>query len=62
MASSSHVKPNEKGTITVKINTASRRGLIVENVEVLSNDALQAQTTLTIRAYVTDVDLPLFPK
>jgi hypothetical protein len=62
MASSSHVKPNEKGTITVKINTASRRGLIVENVEVLSNDALQTQTTLTIRAYVTDVDLPLLPK
>jgi hypothetical protein len=62
MASSSHVKPADKGAITVKVNTASRKGLIVENVEVMSNDPLRTQITLTIRAYVTDVDLPLFPK
>ena len=62
MASSSRVKPNEKGTITVKVNTASRKGLIVENVEVISNDSLRTQITLTIRAYVMDVDMPLFPK
>jgi hypothetical protein len=62
MASSSHVKPSEKGTITVKVNTASRKGLIVENVEVISNDSLRTQITLTIQAYVMDVDMPLFPK
>lgn len=62
MASSSHVKPSEKGTITVKVNTAGRKGLIVENVEVISNDSLRTQITLTIQAYVMDVDMPLFPK
>jgi len=62
MASSSHVKPNQKGTITVKVNTAGRKGLIVENVEVFSNDSLRTQITLTIQAYVMDVDIPLFPK
>jgi hypothetical protein len=62
MASSSHVKPNEKGTIAVKVNTAGRKGLIVENVEVASNDSLRTQITLTIQAYVVDVDMPLFPK
>jgi hypothetical protein len=62
MASSSHVKPNEKGIITVKVNTASRKGLIVENVEVVNNDSLQTQVTLTIRANVMDVNMPLFLK
>lgn len=38
------------------------KGLIVENVEVISNDSLRTQITLTIRAYVMDVDMPLFPK
>jgi hypothetical protein len=56
------VKPNEKGTITVKVNTANRKGLIVENVEVVSNDSLRAQITLTIQAYVVDVDMLLFHK
>jgi len=62
MASSSHIKPNEKGTVTVKVSTASRKGLIVENVEVASNDPLRTQMTLTIRAYVMDVDMPFSPK
>jgi hypothetical protein len=62
MAGSSHVKPMDKGAITVKVNTAGRRGLIVENVEVMSNDPLRTQITLTVQAYVADVDPPLFPK
>jgi hypothetical protein len=62
MASSSHVKPNEKGTISVKINTAGRNGLIVENVEVTSSDPMRPQVTLTIRAYVSDFYLPFLPK
>ena len=62
MASSSHVKPNEKGTITVKVNTANRKGLVIENVEVISNDSMRPQVTLTIRAYITDIDMPFLPK
>jgi hypothetical protein len=62
MASSSHIRPNEKGTITVKVNTAGRKGLIVENVEVTSNDTLRPQITLTIRAFVIDIEMPLFSK
>ncbi len=62
MASSSHVKPSDKGAIMVKVNTAGRKGLIVENVEVMSNDPLRTQITLTIRVYVMDVDMPLLLK
>jgi hypothetical protein len=58
MAGSSHVKPNEKGTIIVKVNTAGRKGLIVENAEVISNDPLRPQITLTIRASVMDIETP----
>jgi hypothetical protein len=56
MAGSSHVKPDEKGTIVMKVNTAGRNGLIVENVEVVSNDSLHPQITLTIRALVGDIE------
>ena len=62
MASSSHVKPNEKGTISVKITTTNRKGMIIENVEVISNDSVRPQVTLTIRAYVNDIDMPFLPK
>jgi len=62
MASSSHVKTNEKGTISVKINTTNRKGMIIENVEVISNDSVRPQVTLTIRAYVNDIDMPFLPK
>ena len=62
MAGPSHVKPKEKGIITVKVNTASREGLIAENVEVISNDSLRTQVTLTIRANVMDLNMPLFLK
>ncbi len=62
MASSSHVNPKEKGYITVKVNTADRRGSIVENVEVISNDSVHPQITLTIQALVMDFEIPLAPK
>ena len=62
MDRSIHVKPNEKGYITVKFNTASKSGLIVENVDVISNDGQRPEITLTIRANVWDVNMPFFPK
>ena len=61
MARSSHVKLNEKGYITVKVNTASRKGHVVENVEVLCNDPERTTVTLTIQAYVMEIIMPIFP-
>jgi hypothetical protein len=54
MAGSSRLKPGEKGRIAVKVNTAGRKGSIVESVEVTSNDSLRPQVTLTIKAFVTE--------
>ena len=62
MDRSIHVKPNEKGYITLKVNTAGRTGLIIENAEVISNDVKRSEITLTIRANVWDVTLPLRPQ
>ncbi len=55
MASSSHVKPNENGYIVVKVSTANRKGNIVENVDVMTNDSAHPQITLTIKAYVIEM-------
>lgn len=60
MTGSSQVKPNEKGAVTVKLNTAGRKGTVIETVEVTFSDPQQPPVTLTIRAYVTDFDMP-FP-
>ncbi len=54
MAGSGRVKPNEKGAVTIKVNTAGRKGPVSESVEVVSNDVLRPQITLTIRAFVKD--------
>jgi hypothetical protein len=62
MAGPSHVKPKEGGYITIKVNTANRQGPVVENVEVISNDAVRPQITLTLRAFVVDPGLPVFQK
>ncbi len=62
MASSSHMAPGEKGYITIRVNTAGRRGVIAENVEVTSNDVVHPQITLTIRAVVMDLETPFVPK
>lgn len=61
MARSGQVKPDDKGYITVKINTAGRKGQIVENVDVLCNAAPEVPLVLTIRAFVTEPLLPFFP-
>jgi hypothetical protein len=60
MASSSHLKPGEKGTITVKVNTTGRKGPVLENVEVVTNDSQRTKITLTIQAYVMEPAIQLF--
>jgi hypothetical protein len=62
MAGPSHLKPGENGHITLKVNTAGKKGPVVEYVEVESNDPLHPKVTLTIKAFVTDagetIELP----
>jgi hypothetical protein len=58
MAGPSHLKAGEKGSILVKATTTGRQGLVIENVEVWSNDPARPRITLTIKAYVMDTDMP----
>jgi hypothetical protein len=54
MASSSHLKPGEKGIITVKASTEGKSGLLVETAEVVSNDPKRPKVVLTLQATVVD--------
>jgi hypothetical protein len=60
MAGPSHLKPGEKGSILVKAATTGRKGYVIENVEVWSNDPARPRITLTIKAYVRDTDMQFF--
>ena len=50
MASSSHLKPGEKGKLTAIIDTHGKGGLLVKSVEVFSNDPERPKITLTLKA------------
>ncbi len=52
MASSSHLKPGEKGKIIVKINIKSRAGFISKKVQVFSNDPKRSIVTLFLNATI----------
>ena len=52
MASSSHLKPGEKGKITATVDTANRTGLLVKSIDVTSNDTKRPKITLTLKADV----------
>jgi hypothetical protein len=54
MASSSHLKQNEKGRITVKIDTAQKKGMLIKTVDILSNDPHTPKATLTLKADVKE--------
>lgn len=58
MASSSHLKPGEKGKITAKISTLGKKDLTIETVEVVSNDPKKPKKVLTLQATIVDI-LPL---
>lgn len=50
MASSSRLKPGEKGTIDAAMDTAGRQGPIVKAIQVISNDPANPHLTLILRA------------
>jgi len=52
MASSSHLKPGEKGKITAKIDMRGRKGPLFKTVQVSSNDPERPSVVLSLRATV----------
>jgi hypothetical protein len=58
MAGPSHLKQREKGTIRARIATFNKRGLIVETIEVLSNDPKRPNVILTLQATIRENILP----
>lgn len=58
MASSSHLKSGEKGSITARLDTHDRTGLIVKTVEVVSNDPERPKVILTLKAEVKGPERP----
>jgi hypothetical protein len=52
MASSSHLKPGEKGRITAQLDTRNRDGVITKTIEVVSNDPVTPRMILTLRAEI----------
>lgn len=58
MASSSRLKPGERGRFTARVNTKGMKGMVQKTVEVTSNDPERPKVTLTIRAQVRDPGMP----
>ena len=58
MASSSHLKHGEKGTLTAKVSTLNKKGLTIETIEVLSNDPKRPKVILTLQATILENILP----
>ncbi len=52
LASSSQIKPEERGSITAKINAHNYKGHIVKNIIVYSNDPVKPAVTLTLKAEI----------
>jgi hypothetical protein len=61
MASSSHLKHGEKGVIVAKMSTIGKKGLIVETIEVLSNDPKRPKEVLNLQATIGDILQPQGP-
>jgi hypothetical protein len=52
MASSSRLRPGEKGKITAKINIKDRAGSISKSVQVFSNDPKKHIVSLFLKALI----------
>ncbi len=50
MASSSHLKPGERGTIVARVSTPNRIGKIIKIVQVFTNDPKKQRVILTLKA------------
>lgn len=52
MASSSHLKPGEKGKISAKLDLHGKRGLVSKGISVYSNDPRRPAVVLVLKAVV----------
>lgn len=52
MASSSHLKPGEKGGIAARVYTEGRKGIVFKTVQVSSNDPQRPVVVLSLRAKI----------
>jgi len=52
VASSSRLKPGEKGTVSVRIDIRGRMGQLTKTVQVFSNDPDKKILTLVIKAHI----------
>jgi hypothetical protein len=52
MASSSQIKPGEKGKIVAALDARDFKGQVVKEIWVFSNDPKRPKVTLTIKAEV----------
>ncbi|MDH5202433.1 MAG: hypothetical protein OEZ31_02330 [Nitrospirota bacterium] len=60
MASSSCLKPREKGKVTARVNIKGEEGFISSVVRVVSNDPMTPVVTLFIEAMIEDTqDTPV---
>ncbi len=55
MASSSRLKPGEKGKIRVEVNIRGKFGKIMKTIQVVTNDPERRQTTLSVIMIVKDL-------
>ena len=62
MASSSHLKPGEKGRITARIATLQKKGPVVETIDVRSNDPKRPGILVTLQAQISENTLPFLPQ
>jgi len=50
VASSSHLKPGERGAIIAKVTVPDRLGKIIKMVQVFTNDPKRRRVVLTLKA------------
>ena len=61
MASSSRLKPGEKGSITAKVDTAQRNSILVKTIQLISNDPKRPTVVLTLKATIQETPQPQTP-
>jgi len=59
VASSSHLKAGEKGSIIARASTLMKKGFLTETIEVVSNDPKRPTVILTLQATILESIVPL---
>jgi hypothetical protein len=52
MASSSHLKPGDRGTIRASLDTRGRMGKLIRTILVFTNDPARPRVILTLKAEI----------